>query len=418
MITCADLIRGNPSLQEGFAQLQVTSVLDEPLADGVENLPQNGIPKVYVIDGLLDLTLSIPTLSAIDSRLAACECIKAYFFNHSLIRKHFLQRAIDGHMSGADETANVLTTLLQPLDNHLAGEPYRYWFASVLVFHLIFEDPEAKNLAMSVAEGDASSGEEVVTCIQTITENMLSGIGKGVDERVVVAYLMLLCGWLFEDPDAVNDFLGEGSNIQSLVEAVLQYGGDGTLVQGLCAILLGIIYEFSTKDSPISRGQIHPILASRLGRDQYIDRLTRLRAHPLLRDFEVLPQKLSSASTSGGLPEVYFDKGFVDFLKDNFSRLQRAIDRDPGMEVPVVANGVQKGISREMVDSLRSQLEEKGKALQKSQEELISLGRQLGQEQADHRRAKETAAVELSRIKHVNEALQKHHEEDLRYVSR
>jgi len=115
----------------------------------------------------------------------------------------------------------------------------------------------------------------------------------------------------------------------------------------------------------------------------------------------------------GGLPEVYFDRSFVDFVKDNFSRLLRAIDRDPGMEVPVIANGVQKGISREMVDSLRSQLEEKNKLLLKAEEDLLSVGRQLGQEQADHRRAKETAAVEVSRIKNVNDALHRHHEEEL-----
>ncbi|ESZ95065.1 hypothetical protein SBOR_4520 [Sclerotinia borealis F-4128] len=410
--TCADIIRGNPTLQENFAQQQVTSVLDEPSANSNGQPQLNAIPKVYVIDGLLDLTLSIPTLSTFDSRAAACGCIKAYFYDHPAIRKHFLRRAIDGHVSGADETANVLTTLLQPLDSHISSDPYRYWFASVLLFHLIFEDPEAKSMAMGVAEGDAENGEEVVTCIQSITANLVVGVHKAVDERVLVAYLMLLCGWLFEDPDAVNDFLGEGSNIQSLIQAALHTGGDGVIVQGLCAVLLGIVYEFSTKDSPVPRATIHPILGSSLGRDQYIDRLTKLRAHPLLRDFEVLPQKLSSV-LPGGLPDVFFDKSFVDFIKDNFSRLLRAIDRDPGFEIAIIANGIQKGISREMVDTLRSELEEKNKALLKVEEELISLGRQLGQEQADHRRAKETVVVELSRIKNANEALQRHHEEDI-----
>ncbi|KAN0119876.1 Uso1 / p115 like vesicle tethering protein, head region domain containing protein [Hyaloscypha variabilis] len=412
LTTCADLIRGNASIQEQFAQLKVTSVLDEPLDEGHQAIQQNGIPQVYVIDGLLDLTLSVPLLTAFDSRLAACECIKAYFYSHPVIRKHFLRRAIEGHTSGADETANVLTTLLQPLDSHVSVDPYRSWFAAVILFHLIFEDANGKSLAMSVTEGDASQGEEEVTCIQTLTENLLNGIQKTFDERVLVSYLMLLCGWLFEDPDGVNDFLGEGSNIQSLVQTVLRPPGDGTIVQGLCAMLLGIVYEFSTKDSPVPRATIHPILASQMGRDQYIDRLTKFRSHPLVRDFEVLPQKLGAAA-SGGLPDVFFDKTFVDFVKDNFSRLLRAIDRDPGMEIPVIANGVQKGISREMVDSLRSQLEEKDKALQKSEEELLSLSRQLGQEQADHRRAKETSAIELGRIKQVNEALHHHHEEDM-----
>ncbi|KAK0103568.1 hypothetical protein ONS95_005583 [Cadophora gregata] len=415
LTTCADLIRGNPALQEGFSQFRVTSVLDEPSdeGEGEKDTVRNGVPQVYVIDGLLDLTLSVPLISAFDSRLAACECIKAYFYNHPVIRKHFLRRAIDGHTAGADETANVLTTLLQPLDTQTSSDAYRYWFAAVILFHLVYEDANAKSLAMSVVEGDAAEGEEVVTCIQTLTGNLVVGIQRNLDERILVAYLMLLCGWLFEDPDGVNDFLGEGSNLQSLAQAVSSGVGDGVMVQGLCATLLGIVYEFSTKDSPVPRATIHPIIASQLGREKYIDRLTRLRGYPFLRDFEVIPQKLSSARL-GGLPEVFFDTTFVDFIKDNFSRLLRVIDRDPGMEIPVITNGVQKGISREMVDSLRSQLEEKEKLLQRAQEEVVSLGRQLGQEQADHRRNKETFAVELTRIKNVNDALQRHHDDDMK----
>lgn len=388
-------------------------MLDERANGADTQSHKNGIPKVYVIDALLDLTLSTSSVQAFDARLAACECIKAYFYGHPAIRLHFLRRAIGGHSSGADETANVLTTLLRPLDGSISSDPYRYWLAAVLMFHLVFEDPEAKALAMSVAEGDAESGEEVVTCIQTISANLIMSIQKVEDDRGVVAYLMLLCGWLFEDPDGVNDFLGEGSNIQGLVHTILQGDRGSSLVQGLCALLLGIVYEFSTKDSPIPRATIHPILVSRMGREQYIDRLTKLRRHPLLRDFEVLPQRLSSAS-GGGLPEVYFDKTFVDFFKDNFSRLVRAIDRDPGMEIPVIANGVQKGISREMVDSLRSQLEEKNKALESANSNLLSLERQLGQERADHRRDKETAVLDLTRIKNVNDALQRHHEDNIK----
>lgn len=391
--------------------MQVTSALKESIS------PINGVngstPKVYIVDGLLDLTLSVSTLQAFDARLAACECIKAYFYKHSAIRLHFLRRAIDGHTSGVEESANVLTTLLRPAPDDISKDPYRLWLAAILIFHLIFDDPDAKALAMSVAEGDASQGEEVVTCIQTIAANLINDIQRGEDDRVIVGYLMLLCGWLFEEPDAVSDFLGEGSNLQGLIQAAAQNNRNNAIVQGLCAILLGIVYEFSTKDSTIPRASLHSILISRLGRDQYIDRLTKLRKQPLLRDFEVLPQKLSSGQP-GGLPEVYFDKTFVDFTKDNFSRLVRAIDRDPGFEIPVIANGVQKGISRELVDSLRAQLEEKDQSLQNVQSELVSAERQLQQENFDHRRAKESAELDISRIKNINDVLQRDHEQELR----
>lgn len=411
MATVADIIRGNGPLQEGFGNLEVTSVTAPPPLINGNDKPQPAV-KDPVIDGLLDLALIATSSPAFDARLAACDCIKAFYHNHQAIRKHFLSRAIEGHKSGQDETANILTILLRPAEN-VSSDPYKIWFAAVMVFHLVFDDSETKALAMGLVEGDASKGEEEVTCIQTIAANLVECLQKGEDDRISIGYLMLLCGWLFEDPDAVNDFLGEGSNVQSLVHTVLRGNREIGIVPGLCAYLIGIVYEFSTKDSPVPRKTLHPILISKLGREQYIDRLTKLRKESLLRDFEVLPQKYIP-SALGGLPEVFFDKTFVDFVKDNFSRVLRAIDRDPGMEIPVIANGVQKGISRELVDTLRSQLEDKDKALQKAQTDLVSLDRQLGQEKADHRKTTEVAALDVNRIKSVNEGLQRHHDEDIK----
>ncbi|KAI0914567.1 p115 like vesicle tethering protein [Ustulina deusta] len=412
LTTCADTIRGNARLQENFAQLQVPSVLETaPSTNGQVGKLNGGIPSIYVIDGLLDLVLSVASTQAFDLRVAACQCIKAYFFNHPEVRMHFLRRAIEGHASGVDETANVLTTLLRPVNTPAVNDPYRHWFAATIVFHLVFENPEGKTLAMSVTEGDAESGEEVVTCIQTITAHLVTALGRGDDDRVSVGYLMLLIGWLFEDVDGVNDFLGEGSNIHALAQEIVRHPPGSVLVQGLCAMVLGVIYEFSTKDSPISRSTLHSVILSRVGREKYIDAFNKLRSHPLLRDFEVTPQK---SDGSGSLPDVYFDATFVDFFKDNYSRISRAIDRDPGLEISVVTNGVQKGISRELVDSLRSQLEEKEQALQAALTDVASLNGKLGQEQADHRRSKEASVAELARIKNVNEALQRHHQEELK----
>lgn len=377
----------------------------------------NGHAKVYVIDGLLDLTLSVQDVGAFDIRFAACECLKAYFSNHAEVRAHFLARAIDGYQSGRDEATNVLTVLLNPSAVLSPGDPYRAWFATVIAFHLLFENPTAKSKVSALTEGDSENGEEVVTSIQTVAAHLIAGIRRDDDPRILVGYLMLLLGWLFEDIEAVNDFLSEGSNVQSLVQAVLQpMVSGGELVQGLCTMLLGVAYEFSTKDSPIPRATLQSILLSRLDRDRYIDRLKNLRSNPLVRDFEVIPQK-ADAETPGTLPDVYFDAVFVDFFKDNYSRIARAIDRDPGMEISVITNGVQKGVSRELVDSLRSQVGEKEQALENSRVALASLEKQLGQEQADHRRSKESMAMEMSKLVDAGEAREKEHEAELRYAT-
>lgn len=413
-MTCADIIRGNQTLQENFAQLQVPSPLESaPPANGTG--PQaNGIPKVYVIDGLLDLALCLHNLQAFDMRMAACECLKAYFFNHTGIREHFLRRAIDGHKSGTIESANVLTTLLRSPTEDPTVDPYRYWFAACIMLHLVAENPTTKELARQVTEGNEAEGEEVVTSIQIITSHLIGSLSRSEDERVIIGYLMLLLCWLFEDLDGVNELLEEGSNVQRLIQTVVKNSSSETMVQGLSAMLLGVVYEFSTKDSPVPRGTLQPLLMNSMGRDKYIDKLSKLRAHPAVRDFEMIPQKLDPST--GALPDVFFDATFVEFFKDNYSRILRAIDRDPGMEISVVTNGVQKGISRELVDSLRTQLDEKEKALQECQASVAHVEQQLGQERADLRRTQETTSLELSRVKAVNDSLQQNHEQELKQL--
>ncbi|KAK3683542.1 p115 like vesicle tethering protein [Podospora appendiculata] len=401
LVTCADMIRGNARLQERFAGLEVPSPLDGPANGHGPHMNGNGVPRVFVIDGLLDLILAVSSPQAFDMRMAASTCLKAYFFNHAEIRRHFLSRAIDGHRLKADELTNVLTTLLHPSPDSVSADPYRYWFAAVLMLHLVHESPATKALAMGVTEGDEASGEEVVTSIQTIAAHLLSSVTKSDDPRVIIGYLMLLLCWLFEDLDAVNDFLGEFTNLQGLIQAAVENPNGDVIVQGLSTMLAGVVYEFSTKDSPVPRATVREMIMSRMGRDRYVDKLSKLRSHPLMRDHEVLSQQLEPG-VDGKLPDIFLDDMFVDFFKDNYSRILRAIDREPGLEISVVTNGVQKGISRELVDSLRKQVEEKDRALQDADAEKSNLASQLGQAKADHQREKELNAAELS---HTNEVV-------------
>ena len=411
LATAADLIRSNRILQESFGQQEVHNPRSIDISHINGHIEKPVLPStVNVITGLLDLTLAPTSMSAFNVRLGACECLKAYLCGHTQIKRFFLQRAIDGHFSESEEADNILTILLEDSEASRGPDPYRHWIAAVLLFHLLYEDFDTKNLAMGVSEGNADKGEEVVTCIQALSANLIAGEQKGDDERVSIGYLMILCGWLYEDHDGVNDFLGEGSNVQSIVQLVARNDQSRVLVSGLCALLLGIIYEFSTKDSPIARETIHQILTNRLGREQYVDKITKLREHSKVRDFEVLRQ--GTDPHIGGLPEVFFDRTFIDFLKDNFSRALRAIDRAPGIEVPVIANGIQKGISRELVDSLKAQVDAGAQSTQKLESDILTLERKLAQEQADHRKAKESATIELGRIRSINEALQRNHEED------
>lgn len=411
LLTCADVIRGNSSLQEKFGDL---AVQEEPEPVATNSSMTNGRPaskvarKTNVIEALLRTALEPASPSLLDLRLAAGECFKAFFSGHGGIRSHVLRRAIDGHKSGGDVIPNILTVLIDSTRD-AATDIYQKWLAAVFLFNLIFDDPEAKSLVLGVSEGDASTGEEVVTCIQSIASNLTIAGQKTEDDRILIGYLMLLCGWMFEDPDAVNDFLGEASNLQTLIQWTKTGKIGPPLVPGLCAFVLGIVYEFSSKDSPVPRATLYQLLISGLGREQYMNRLRVAREDLRIRDFEVLPQ------TAQGDSEAYivFDKLFVDFFKDNFSRISRAIDREPGLEISVIKNGVEKGVSRELVDSLRAQLDERISSLNNLESEMLVLRRQFEQEQLDHRKTKESTSHDLTRIKQINETLHRNHEEEM-----
>lgn len=401
------MIRGNSKIQEKFA-FNTVSVSPTNISNGEAKGQANGTIESYVIDALLDLALSVSAYPLFDVRYAACECIEAYFENHRPIRLHFLDRAIQGHKSGEDETSNILSILIGGPRSYQWIDPYRIWFAALLVRMLILDDNEAKKILRQVSEGDEAQGEEVVTCIQAMTGNLIAAIQDGEDERISIGYAELLCVWAFEDTESVSDILSEGSTVQSMIQIASKKAKGREITQGLCAVLLGSCYEFSTKDSPIPRRKLQPMLMGHPGREQYLQKIARLREHPALRDFEVLPQNLTS-TPPGSIPEVYFDQAFVDFIKDNFSRFTRALDRDPGIEV-VHAH---EGIDRDLVDALRAQIEDKKEALEKSELRLVDLDSKLSQAQADNRKSQETSSAEVTRIKNINEALHKSHDAEV-----
>jgi hypothetical protein len=116
----SDDVCGNDSRQCNHPRKLRTEVPFSRL-DSVTKQPNgsaetNGIHRVNVIHGLLDLVLASTSVHDFDARLSACECIKAYFYKHIPIRMHFLRRAIEGHVSGEDEVVNILTTLIDDSD--------------------------------------------------------------------------------------------------------------------------------------------------------------------------------------------------------------------------------------------------------------------------------------------------------------
>jgi DNA repair exonuclease SbcCD ATPase subunit len=106
------------------------------------------------------------------------------------------------------------------------------------------------------------------------------------------------------------------------------------------------------------------------------------------------------------VPDALFDDMFIDFLKDNFSRLTRAIDRSPNIEQLQSYDGV----DRNVVDALRGERDEKEQTIQELRTHLMTLEQKLDQEQAEHRKTQQSAEEQRTTLKRINDKL--HHDLD------
>lgn len=414
------MILSNAPLQEQFAALQVVEG-SSPLPPTNGTKHSKDLPRTYVIESLLGLVLSSAPADLQDTRSAACDLIKAYFYGHRRVKHHFLQRAIAGFVDGENERTNVLSTLMA--GPHATGpiDSLCYTLAADILSQLILDDEEAKGMLMAVSEGNADKGEDVITATQTLAGHLAACLQNDVEPRVSIAFLNLLIVYLYDAQAVVNDCLAEGSSLlNALIETASQSRNSQvavdpikSLLPGLCAALLGVIYEFSSKDSPIPRRTLQPFLVNRLGRQRYFDALKQLRQHPLIRDAEFADEIAPGSDTESAL----FDTTFVDWYKDEYGRLKRAIDKDPGIEVIPRAEA---GVDRDVLDDLRTQLSSKDEALQRIEQEGLSARQQADQLSADHRKelqslqsSQRSMESEVERIKKVNDALQRDHESEI-----
>ncbi|KAK5108146.1 hypothetical protein LTR62_008742 [Meristemomyces frigidus] len=411
----AALITTNAPLQEAFAALTVDPIASR-LAEAKTTLRPNGSrsgahsargsarasaerQRQYIIEALLELTLS-KSQEDQQLRMAGCSLIRAYLSDHDRIKAHFLQRAMAGHAEH-ESAANTLNTLVQPTE-----DVQSVLYASWIITDLVADKPEAKAALASVKEGDENEEEDILTLIQTTGVQLQTAL-LTLDERTIAAYAGLLTVLLWDFADGVNILLAEGSGLlQSLVPAA-NLAASGSLIAGMAAILLGTIYEFSTKDSPIPRRTLAPLLSQKLGRTKYHDSLKALRREPAVRDFDL----------ADSAEDTLLSAAFIDLFMTEYSRLRRSIDKDPGIEV-LPSSAVEGGVDRDVLDDLRQQLESVKNASAQAQQDALAAGQQHEQDRMTGMKDLQTATAEIERIRRINQAMQQSHESELQKVAR
>nr|POE62996.1 intracellular protein transport protein uso1 [Quercus suber] len=412
----ADLIVCNAPLQEAFANLTLPMSPAMP-SESQPPVQTNGNSsvassrkgsartdaervRVHIIEALLDRTLA-DAQAELSLRAACCNLIQAYLASHTRITVHFMTRAIVGHDN--HETApNVLLTLLDR-GTDTAAVAFASWIVSDLVAH----ESDTRTAFAALTEGDESEGEDVLTSIQTLGAQLQEALRQNTELRRVAAYASVLIVLLWENADGVNNLLSEGSGLlQALVAAVNSTSSD-QITTGLAAILLGTIYEFSTKDSPISRRTLAPLITQKVGRSKYLDALMQLRKQPAIRDFD-----LEDVDQNGRL----FSAVLVELYTTEYSRLRKAIDKDPSLEVLPLST-MKAGVDRDVLDDLRQQAQASKEALSQAQQEATLAEQRHDTERMTVAKDLQTATAEVDRLRKINQAMQQSHESELQNLT-
>lgn len=430
------IIANNPDLQYQFALIDVP-YMDPSMPMQLQTFDHN-IPAPLA---LLNWTLVVNSVHLFEVRVAALQCLIAYLKGNEEAKLAFITDQIKAsknpnHYSERRENdtqpdqdapenqfesipsgenpnktpyANIFTTLTV-YDSDMKLNPYRVWFAAVLLLYISQDSPETKLLMRKTKIGDAEEGEEEMCLIQALSGMLITNLDNS-DPRIAIGYLILLTLWMYEDFDAVNDFLGDPSMIKAILAFLTKNSTESSdLVHGMCCIVTGVCFEFTTKSSPVPRANLYDLITKALGADHYSQKVKQFKDNSLFKRFE-LECDLELDKDSTGLPALFFIPEYVELVKDNFYRIRKALIRGPEFEPRSrISFEVFEELENKNV-GLRKELETLQKLSQECKEQLKLEMLHCEKELESITKSLEACRSELDETKQSEQALTTHIEE-------
>lgn len=182
------------------------------------------------------------------------------------------------------------------------------WCASVALAHALLDNSTQKEQLLRVQLA-TSIGNPPVSLLQQCT-NILS---QGSKVQTRVGLLMLLCTWLSSCPIAVTHFLHNAANVPFLTAQISEnLGEEEQLVQGLCALLLGIcIYYNDSSLENNTKEKLKQLIEKRIGREIFIEKLSFITKHECYSKAAQKPQP-----TFSNPDHMMFDHEFTKLVKE------------------------------------------------------------------------------------------------------
>lgn len=191
------------------------------------------------------------------------------------------------------------------------------WCAAVALAHALQENFTQKEQLLRVQLA-TSIGNPPVSLLQQCT-NILS---QGSKVQTRVGLLMLLCTWLSNCPIAVTHFLHNPRNVPFLTGQISEnLGEEEQLVQGLCALLLGIsIYYNDNSLEDNTKEKLKQLIEKRIGKENFTEKLGFISKHELYSKAAQKPQPNFSSPD-----HMIFDHEFTKLVKELEAVIIKAI---------------------------------------------------------------------------------------------
>ncbi|KAJ2656831.1 Vesicle-mediated ER to Golgi transport protein [Coemansia sp. RSA 1200] len=332
-----DTVRSHKANQNLFQRILITAANDDDAEDiGTKTIPE---PAIVIVIRLSvgKKPANVPASEYYIVRSAAAYLVQAYVGSNP-----DAQLALAATLTPPGDADNVT----EPEQHQSAGslvvsvlldwseasreDVWRVWFASLLLSTIVYGNHECKEQALKISIGDVSKGEDLIPLINELMSQARQATQQGVDVRVSVSLLSLICVWLVSFPKGVSAVLEESSNVAFLVEQINGSSGVNALVQGVAAFALGLIYEFDIEpDTPMTRDEIYPIISKRVGSDQLLIRVQRLRDSKEFQYAVGLVAGTHSNAYGGAPTEIFFDSVFTSMFKNHYESFRAAVRLGP-----------------------------------------------------------------------------------------
>ncbi|XP_066430186.1 general vesicular transport factor p115 isoform X3 [Eleutherodactylus coqui] len=198
------------------------------------------------------------------------------------------------------------------------------WCAAVALAHALLENSTQKEQLLRVQLA-TSIGNPPVSLLQQCTNILAQGDKidrRGSKVQTRVGLLMLLCTWLTNCPIAVTHFLHNAANVPFLTAQISEnLGEEEQLVQGLCAMLLGIcIYYNDNSLENNTKEKLKQLIEKRIGKEIFTEKLGFITKHEFYSKAAQKPQPSFSSPD-----HMMFDHEFTKLVKELEAVIIKAI---------------------------------------------------------------------------------------------